>query len=269
MSEDVFKPKKRIFMALTTISALLGAMMVYVVWKVSLPGLQQINWLLPIAFGLVGVAIVLAMLSSVLSIVMALLGVPILKILYFWAWKAVNILFPFAVVLGRLFNIPRDRIEQSFIEVSNNLVLQHKVKVPANRIMILTPHCIQLDTCVHKITRNVENCRQCGRCSVGDMLAMAHKYGCHFAVATGGTLARQMVKQARPKAIVAVACERDLTSGIQDVFPLPVLGVLNERPFGPCFNTRVDVQKLEAAILDFMDEGEAQNIQGNYAHGKI
>lgn len=256
MSEDVFKPKKRIFMALTSVSAIIGAMMVYVVWRVTVPGLAQINWILPILFGLVGVVIVLALLSGVLGIVMALLGIPVIKILYFWAWKAINILFPFAVVLGRLFNIPRTKIEQSFIEVSNDLVLQHKVKVPANRIMILTPHCIQLDTCVHKITRNVENCHQCGGCSVGAMLALAHKYGCHFAVATGGTLARQMVKQARPKAIVAVACERDLTSGIQDVFPLPVLGVLNERPFGPCFNTRVDIKKLEAAILAFMEDDE-------------
>ena len=70
-------------------------------------------------------------------------------------------------------------------------------------------------------------------------------------------LARQMVMQARPKAIVAVACERDLTSGIQDVFPLPVLGVLNERPYGPCFNTRVDKKKLEDAILAFLDNEEA------------
>ena len=132
------------------------------------------------------------------------------------------------------------------------------LKVPAERILILTPHCIQRDTCVHKITRNVENCRQCGGCSVGSMLGLAHKYGCKLAVATGGTLARQMVKQARPKAIVAVACERDLTSGIQDVFPLPVLGVLNERPFGPCFNTRVDIDKLEKAILVFMDDEEAK-----------
>lgn len=258
MMEDAFKPKKRIFMALTSVSALLGAMMIYMVWKVTVPGLAQISWLLPIVFGLVGAVLVAALLSGVLGIVMALLGLPVMKLLFFWAWKAINILFPFAVVLGRLFNIPRDRIEQSFIEVSNNLVLQHKVKVPANRIMILTPHCIQLDTCVHKITRNVENCRQCGRCSVGEMLGLAHKYGCHFAVATGGTLARQMVQQARPKAIVAVACERDLTSGIQDVFPLPVLGVLNERPFGPCFNTRVDIKKLETAILAFMDDEEAK-----------
>ena len=93
---------------------------------------------------------------------------------------------------------------------------------------------------------------------MGSVLGLAHKYGCKLAVATGGTLARQMVKQARPKAIVAVACERDLTSGIQDVFPLPVLGVLNERPFGPCFNTRVDIDKLEKAILVFMDDEEAK-----------
>ena len=256
MEDELFKPKKRIFMALTSVSALLSAVMVYVVWKVSFPGLYQISWVLPIILGFVGVVLVIAMLSGVFGIVMALLGIPVIKILYFWAWKAINILFPFAVVLGHLFNIPRDKIEQSFIEVSNKLVLQHKVKVPANRIMILTPHCIQLDTCVHKITRNVENCKQCGRCSVGSMLGLAHKYGCHFAVATGGTLAR-------PKAIVAVACERDLTSGIQDVFPLPVLGVLNERPFGPCFNTRVDMKKLEAAVLTFMLEDDIAKGEAN------
>lgn len=258
MMEDALKPKKRIFMALTSFSALLGAVMVYMVWKVTVPGLEQINGLLPVIFGVLAGIIVIALMSGVVGIVMALLGVPVMKLLFIWAWKAINILFPFAVVLGRIFNIPRERIEQSFIEVSNNLVLQHKVKVPAERILILTPHCIQRDTCVHKITRNVENCRQCGGCSVGSMLALAHKYGCSFAVATGGTLARQMVKQARPKAIVAVACERDLTSGIQDVFPLPVLGVLNERPFGPCFNTRVDMEKLEKAVLVFMDDEEAK-----------
>jgi len=45
-----------------------------------------------------------------------------------------------------------------------------------------------------------------------------------------------------------VACERDLTSGIKDCYPLPVIGILNERPFGPCFNTIVDVSKIDAAL---------------------
>ena len=57
-----------------------------------------------------------------------------------------------------------------------------------------------------------------------------------------------MVAKADPKAIIAVACERDLTSGIQDVFPIPVIAIFNERPFGPCFNTRVSIAKVEEAI---------------------
>jgi hypothetical protein len=52
---------------------------------------------------------------------------------------------------------------------------------------------------------------------------------------------------------VAVACELDLTSGIQDSYPLPVIGILNERPNGPCINTKVDIQKVKAAISDLLN----------------
>jgi len=51
-----------------------------------------------------------------------------------------------------------------------------------------------------------------------------------------------------------VACERDLTSGIQDSTPLPVLGVTNERPFGPCNNTFIDMELVEKAIKFFIAE---------------
>ena len=85
-------------------------------------------------------------------------------------------------------------------------------------------------------------------------MAISQKYNVHVAIVTGGTLARQAVKKARPKAILAVACERDLTSGIQDVFPLPVIGVLNERPNGPCFNTCADMGKIEAAVRSLIQE---------------
>ena len=155
--ESVLKPKKRIFVSLTLASAFLGAVFIYLCWRVALPGLAQISSTLPVLFGSVGIVVVIALLAAVSAIVLAILGFPIIKTFYFWAWKAVNMLFPFAVGLGRIFNIPRQRIEQSFIEVSNHLVRQHKIKVPASRIMILTPHCIQLDTCAHKITRNIEN----------------------------------------------------------------------------------------------------------------
>jgi hypothetical protein len=49
-----------------------------------------------------------------------------------------------------------------------------------------------------------------------------------------------------------VACERDLSSGIQDSYPLPVFGVLNSRPQGPCYDTLVDLEKVEEALKTFL-----------------
>lgn len=80
-------------------------------------------------------------------------------------------------------------------------------------------------------------------------------------MATGGTLARHFVKQYRPRAVVAIACERDLTSGIQDTQPLPVLGVLNLRPHGPCLNTQVNLNQVEQAVQFFLTGRTVPQVQ--------
>ena len=104
------------------------------------------------------------------------------------------------------------------------------------------------------MTHDVYNCKQCDRCQVGGLLKIAKEYGCQFIVVTGGTLARMKVKEAKPKAIIAIACERDLASGMADVFPIPVIGVLNERPNGPCCNTTVDINKVRDAVELLIDK---------------
>lgn len=102
--ENVFKPKKRVFVSLTLASAHYRRYgHLYGVAR-SPAGLEQINGKLPVVFGGIAIAAALALLAGVAGIVLAILGVPIMKIFYFWAWKAVNILFPFAVVLGRIFD---------------------------------------------------------------------------------------------------------------------------------------------------------------------
>ena len=49
-----------------------------------------------------------------------------------------------------------------------------------------------------------------------------------------------------------MACERDLTAGIRDAYPLPVIGVLNQRPHGPCFNTQVVLAELETTLDEYL-----------------
>ena len=53
--ESVLKPKKRIFVSLTLASAFLGAVFIYLCWRVALPGLAQISSTLPVLFGSVGI----------------------------------------------------------------------------------------------------------------------------------------------------------------------------------------------------------------------
>ena len=86
-------------------------------------------------------------------------------------------------------------------------------------------------------------------------MALSEKYHVPVSVATGGTLARKIVVEKKSEIIIGVACERDLTSGIQDSYPIPVLGVLNRRPFGPCLNTDVDLELVEKGILTLLGSG--------------
>ena len=71
------------------------------------------------------------------------------------------------------------------------------------------------------------------RCSLGRLRNWQKKHGVMVTLATGGTSARKAVRDLKPGLVVAVACERDLSSGIMDVRGLPVYGIINERPNGP------------------------------------
>ena len=164
-----------------------------------------------------------------------------------------KVLFPFMILMGRLVGVSKERVQQSFIELNNHLVLSNHHRTRPNKLLILLPHCIQDFDCQVKITGNIRNCKGCGKCEIKDLIELSDQYQVKIAVATGGTLARRIIVDNRPEAIVAVACELDLTSGIQDTYPIPVIGILNERPNGPCINTKVDIQKVNQAILDFLE----------------
>ncbi|MDD6128755.1 MAG: DUF116 domain-containing protein [Veillonellaceae bacterium] len=247
------RPKKRVFLGMLSLTTLLMAVVLFVIWYIGVPGLAEIQPWLPTLLGAAFSAVVLLAFFGIVNMVLAVSGLPYLGILQKQTYELINALFPFAVYLGRLFGIRRRKLEASFIAVSNLLFRRRKIRVPASRLLVVTPHCLQLASCPHKITRDPHNCKRCGGCDIGALVTLADEMGFHFFVATGGTLARQIVRDMRPKAVLAIACERDLMSGIQDVYPLPAIGVLNIRPNGPCYNTHVDMdlvrKQLEEIII--------------------
>jgi hypothetical protein len=98
----------------------------------------------------------------------------------------------------------------------------------------------------------VQNCVGCMKCEIGDLLALSEEFNIDLFVSTGGTIARKKVHEKRPHAIIAVACERDLTSGIQDAYPMPVLAIVNKRPQGYCIGTGVDMSDVREAVRELI-----------------
>jgi len=163
----------------------------------------------------------------------------------------IKFLFPIAATLSQILHFDRNKLRTSFVKVNNALTRAQHNRIKGDRILILLPHCLQIDVCNRKLTTDISNCMQCGKCPVGSFVALGEKLGLKIEVVNGGTLARKRVAMFHPDGIVAIACERDLTFGIQDVYPIPVYGVINDRPNGPCHNTCVDMDLVERGVMFF------------------
>jgi len=239
---------KGLFVALMALTCLLIAGGLVFLWWVQGAGLSAIHPALP---GITGTLLAFVagviLLGTVLLVLTTLMGkdIPGTRLL---RGAAIRLLLPLIEFLGRLAGIPRDTIRQSFISMNNSLVMARKIRLKPDRILILLPHCLQFVDCDIKVTGDINKCLRCDRCDISGLARLAEKYHIDISVATGGTLARKVIMEKRPKLVLAVACEGDLTSGIRDCYPLPVLGVLNDRPFGPCYNTSVDLERIEEAL---------------------
>jgi len=247
------RPKKRIFIFLLLVSCVVLVGLAFLLWWVPYIGLANIHPSLPLLLAIALACLVLFGLGGALTLVFTIIRG---KNLFFnrrIRGVVIRELFPLLVFVGRCFGISKQDIRRSFVAINNRLVLAEAKKVKPHQLLILLPHCLQNHECKVRITGRVENCKKCGKCKIKDLATLSETYHVAIAVATGGTLARKIVVEKRPKIIIAVACERDLSSGIQDSYPIPVFGIFNRRPFGPCYDTDVDMELVEKGIQTFLE----------------
>lgn len=218
------------------------------IWYISYKGIGEISSFLGLAFTLIVATLGIFLFFSTMILVFTMISGKQSKLSIKLRGLVTKLLFPIVLKIAKLFKIDKDKVIRSFIAVNNELVLESVRERGVNNLLILLPHCIQLENCELKISHNILNCKKCGKCDIGDLAKLSEKYNLNIKVATGGTIARRIVKDTRPDLIIAVACERDMLSGIQDTFPLPVIGLINERPYGPCINTRVSVAFIEKTL---------------------
>jgi hypothetical protein len=136
--------------------------------------------------------------------------------------------------VARRFGV-RDWVEHAAVEVYNGLASRRGRKVGKGELLVLIPRCLSKE-------------------ALDGILDVAGRYDVPVFVATRGQLARRAIRERRPRAVVAVACERDMVSGLHDVAAkVPVLGLTMRLPSGPCKDAAVDVAKLENWVKSFVE----------------
>jgi uncharacterized protein len=128
----------------------------------------------------------------------------------------------------------RDWVENASVKVYNALALLRGRKVGKGELLLLIPRCLSKET-------------------LDGVLGIAGKYGVPVFVATRGQLARRVIRERRPRAVVAVACERDMVSGLHDVAgKIPVLGLTMTLPSGPCKDALLNMEQLEEWVRAYV-----------------
>ena len=128
----------------------------------------------------------------------------------------------------------RDWVENAAVKVYNALASVRGRKVGKGELLLLIPRCLSKET-------------------LDGVLGIAGKYGVPVFVATRGQLARRVIRERRPRAVVAVACERDMVTGLHDVAgKVPVLGLTMTLPAGPCKDARLNLDQLEQWVRAYV-----------------
>jgi hypothetical protein len=143
--------------------------------------------------------------------------------------RLLPLLTPFAKLTGK----SRDQLLNSFLQIRNSFISSSRTisQARSGPPLLLAPRCMTKE-------------------SMQALKLSAQENGAEFFIAATGAKARDKVAELKPCAIVAVACERDLISGIRDVAGnnLPIIALPITLPAGPCKGALADLDQLADAI---------------------
>jgi len=144
-----------------------------------------------------------------------------------------------------LVGIEDQRIDEMYVDLLNRALHEKFTKIPPNERILLLPQCLRGDKCPAEQDQEGFHCKQCGKCKIAEIMKIAKKLKTKVFVLPGGSMVPRLLKKYKPKAVIGVACYRELEQGMGLVEKqgLPTQGVCLLRD--GCKNTDVDLLELK------------------------
>jgi uncharacterized protein len=145
--------------------------------------------------------------------------------------------------------VEENELLQLYVETKNRSMTESFASTPYNERILLLPQCLRAKDCPAEMGKYGYECQQCGRCSIAKIIQVTKDLGYKGTfILPGGSLAKKILIDVKPKASLGVACSKELVLGS---FLCEKMGVIGQG-FGllrdGCINTIVDVKGLNDAL---------------------
>jgi hypothetical protein len=143
-------------------------------------------------------------------------------------------------------------IDKIYVEVKNSLHKEHFKGIKPKDKIVFLPQCLRNPKkCKAKMTEYGYKCQHCGACKISAITKEVEARGYRVFVAPGGSMVFKIINKFNPKAVMGVACLKELVMAFEEL-NIPAQSVELSRD--GCVNTDVDVRK----VLDKLDGNEEE-----------
>ncbi|MBS3817855.1 MAG: DUF116 domain-containing protein [Candidatus Thermoplasmatota archaeon] len=147
-------------------------------------------------------------------------------------------------------DIDEETYDRVYVNLKNNALKEKVAKAPFEDRIVLLPQCLRdPEDCEAELGEHGYECNHCGRCEIDKIKSKADELGYRGCYVTpGGSMAKNLLKEKEPGAVIAVACHPELVEGIEasHVFNIPVHAVPLLK--AGCVNTEVDLDEVKDAL---------------------
>ncbi len=153
------------------------------------------------------------------------------------------------IVTSRLEIEEESLVNHTHIEATNILNRVQYESVPIEKRIVLIPHCLRdAERCKAPIDDEGYHCLKCGACVIAKITQATEEKGLKWYMVGGGSQVINIVKNARPNAVLGIACYTEASMAVEKIngYGIPTQAVLLSKD--GCINTEVDFDKVAAKI---------------------
>ncbi len=137
----------------------------------------------------------------------------------------------------------------AYIEAENVLNSASYSSIAVEDRILLIPHCLRdREHCIAPVDEEGYHCQKCGRCIINDITLKAEAKGIKWYMVGGGSHAMRIVKNARPRAVLGIACFDDAKAATEKIgaYGIPTQSVLLSKD--GCVDTEVDFERVSRVM---------------------